>query len=101
LEATAAVQTSCGGWVSLCVVHFDFRKGEGQTRTYHIWRGHVVQESRNALLPRRHNRDVENPLASVKSLFKGQVSNIRPDTLLQDLDVEEIALFPEPLHPSK
>ena len=94
MEATAAVQTICGG--GLVSVGWEGRNGGGGT--YNVWRCHVVEEGRDALLPGRHHGDVEDPLAPVERLVKGQVAHVGPDALFQDLDVQEIAFLPEPLH---
>ena len=44
------------------------------------------------------DRDIQNPLAPVVRLLKRKVAQVRPDTVLQHLDIQEVSLLPEPSH---
>lgn len=94
-DATAAVQINyhklvCTG-----------RGRDQASSTYHIGRSEVVEERRNTLLTLCRYRNVQDPLAAVIGLLKRQITNVGPDTLLQDSDIKKVTLLREAADPPK
>jgi len=67
---------------------------EKERTTYNIGSSKVVQKVRYTSTTSSCDGDIQHPLCSGVCFFERQITNVRPQDIFQDTDIQEMPFFP-------